>query len=286
MKKTLFTGLSIIFLSSYSFAFDLSGQVYNFQTKKGMRHVSVFAVSGDLSGSEIKTETDINGNFTLSGLQKNDCYTVKAFYSNDSLIMPKTARVDTLKKDIDALDFAYYPKYSVSGNISSSLIKTKNIRISFKSGEPFNDYISVLADDEGKYEADGLIYGQRYAISVASEFQLYGIDGCDSIEISENNLKDIDVIPVFYGTGRVYDNSTGEGLEGIEIKAVSLEKKHQISAKTSKDGTFILSGMRYGQNYTVSANFLTGYRQSLEIQTGTVKSTASDLNFPFEKTEK
>ncbi|MCL1971710.1 MAG: carboxypeptidase-like regulatory domain-containing protein [Endomicrobia bacterium] len=276
--------LSVIIVAvsvSYLFALELSGRVVNIQTNEGRNDIKITVISEKYPFEEFKSVTDADGVFTVSGLKSNTKYAVKAEISDKFVITPKSAVLQTSKADIKNYNFIYHPKFPVSGTISSNEIKTPGLKIMFKSGAPFYDSSVAYPDENGRYSTRGLIYGQEYRAYISSDFQVYGIKGDNSITISENNIKDIKIVRVFHGTGRVFDSATKEGLAGVAVHAVSADGSHEISAVTSADGSFVLSGLHNGENYIITAKPQPGFEFPYEIKTGIVKSAVTDLNFPF-----
>ena len=263
------------------FALELSGRVVNIQTNEGRQNIKITVISEASPFEEFKSVTDADGVFTVSGLKNNTKYVVKAEMSDKFVITPKSGVIQTFKADIKNYNFIYYPKYSVSGTISSNEIKVYGLKIMFKSGAPFYDGSVSYSDEGGRYSACGLIYGQEYCAYVSSDFHVYGIKEDNSITISENNIKDIKVIHIFHGTGRVFDSVTKAGLADVVVNAVSADGLHEISAVTPVDGSFVLSGLHSGENYIITAKAHPGFEFPDKIKTGVVKSTITDLNFPF-----
>ncbi|MDR1195654.1 MAG: carboxypeptidase-like regulatory domain-containing protein [Endomicrobium sp.] len=281
MKKNLIISVFTVFIFvNCSFALSLSGRVVNIRTNRGQQNITISAVSASLSEDKLKAVTDSEGVFIVSGLKKNTEYILKTESAKDSLVFPKNNTVHTGKKDIENFNFAYYPKYSVSGKVSGE-VKTKGLTIMFKSGSPFHDNSLSSIDENGVYKADGLIYGQEYDAFVNSDFQIYGVLGGGSIMVFENSVKDMKITPLFYAAGIVFNAETGAGLAGVAVKAVSSDGSHEQTAVSYEDGSFVMSGLYYGESYTVTAEPQAGFEIPSEVKTGTVSSTVTGLNFPF-----
>ncbi|MCL2144843.1 MAG: hypothetical protein FWH43_05060 [Endomicrobia bacterium] len=281
MKKLLLSIFAVAVSAGYLHALELSGKVVNIHTNKGLQNIKITAVSDIHAFEEFNAVTNAEGFFSISGLKKNSRYTVKALSSDNSAITPKSKTIHTSKTDISGCDFAYYPRYSISGTINSGSIKTSGLKIMFKSGAPFYDSAVSYVNENGGYKAYGLIYGQEYYAFVSSDFHVYAIAGDNLITASDNNVKDMDIVQVFYGIGKVFDHTTKTGLSDIIVKAVNSDGRHEISAVTSADGSFIFADLHYGESYKITAEPQPGFELPDEIKTGTVKSTVTDLNFSF-----
>lgn len=281
MKKLFLFVYAVFSFTGLSFAVDLSGKVINIHTNQAQPNVKITAVPASSATDELEAITGTDGVFVISGLKNNSEYIIKGEISDKFLISPKNTKISTKKSDIKNLDLAYYPKYSVTGDISLGKFKSNDLNVMFKSGSPFYESSTSSVDENGRYKAEGLVYGQEYNVFIGSRFQVFGILDDNSITISGNAVKNMAVVPVFYGTGRVYDSQTHKGLKDIVVKAVSSNSSHEHTASTSSDGTFILNDLYYGESYIVTAEPQAGYELPEEIKIDSVKGTITDLAFPF-----
>lgn len=278
--------LCIVLLSvSQSGAVDLKGTVTNAAAKSGQKGIIVTAVE-HRSGINISSETDYAGEFEIKGLKKGARYNIRASYSGNGTILPKEGQITIESRDIEGYNYSYYPRYGVSGRVSSDVIdKVSGLAVVFRSQEPFYDYQSATVDGDGFYSLE-LLYDQQYDIYVTSVRQLYGDKNNASIRVlSGENKKDIKIVPVYYAVGRVFEAGTGTGLSDITITAVSIESDgagKRFSAEVNADGYYVLSGLYYGENYkvTVTHNLPGSDIKPLETETGIIKSTITNLNFP------
>lgn len=278
IKLILAVFMAICFAKS-SFALDVSGKIVNIYTSKGQKNIKISITSVPSPEESFDAVTGPEGNFIVSGLKNNTEYIIKSESTKNSIVYPRSSRIKIDKTDIKDFNFAYYPKYSVTGKISGD-VKTKGLTVIFKSGSPFYDTASSTIDENGRYKVNGLIYGQDYNIFVNSDFYPFGILGDNSITITENNVKDMEIAAVFYGTGMVFDAETQKGLRDITVTAISTDGLYEQKTDTSADGSFILNGLYYGENYIIKIDTHPGFEIPSEIKTGTVRSTVTGLNIP------
>lgn len=273
--------LSIVFFANYSHSLELSGRIVNISTSKGQQNIKVTVIPASGSQGEIGAVTDAAGIFSVPGLENGSRYIVKAATAGSYAVFPKFREIQTLKSDIQNCDFIYCPKYSVSGFIDSGALKSSGLKIMFKSEAPFYDNAVAYTGENGRYKVDGLIYGQEYRAYISSGFNVYGVVGDNSLTVSKSNIKNMKILPVFYGTGKVLNADTKHGLADVVVKAVSFGGAHEISSVSSSDGSFILTGLYYGESYVISADSQPGFEIPAAMKTGTVKSTVTGLDFLF-----
>lgn len=287
IKKFLLLTISLIFLNTNLYSFDISGALTDIETKKGVEGIKIEALE-IFSGQKFIAKTDINGKYAFFGLNDNERYYLRAIADDiKGAIIPLIKQVNSKSKDLDKVDFLFYKECKLTGYISSeSLQKLDCINLIFKSQSPFYDYKSVAINEEGKFIVD-LIYDQEYTISAFcdSNISYFAANPSSVIPLESNENKNILITPTFYAVGRVFNTETGKGISSLKIVAVSTDGTRNISAQSSSDGSFILSGLNYGKDYTITLTNNDDYEYE-SIQTGIVKSTITDLKIPVMKNQK
>src|SRR5205085_1573605 len=230
------------------------------------------------TGSASTTATAADGSYTLTGLTPGVAYTISVAHSGESCSIPTDActYTETLSSAQSATgdDFGLYTTASVSGNVyrdnnangtqdtGENGISSRTVTATPATGTP----VTTTTATDGSYTLNGLKPGVQYTISVAHSGEIGrapASGGCtDSVTPTSGQNATGDDFGLYQTatvSGTIYrDNNANatkdSGENGISGRTVTATPSSgtAITTSTGADGSYTLTGLKPGVQYTIS----------------------------------
>jgi hypothetical protein len=202
-------------------------------------------VSIALTGSSTATaSTDASGAYTFNNLGAGGSYTITPSKSNYSFT-PVNAKFDNLSENKAQNFAASFNKYSISGVIRVNGTPLSGVMVSI-TGEKTS---SITTESDGTYAFTDLSAGGNYTISpVKTNYSFTPVNAVFN-NLQENKTQDFTAS--FTGTYTISGTITldGAGLSGV---TVTLSGTSAGTTTTAANGSYTLSGLTAGGNYTIT----------------------------------
>lgn len=240
---------------------SISGKISNAATGLPISGYFVAASNNDDGGY---TYSDINGNYTITGLQSGS-YTIQAhdsFVTGNLISVPQQASV-TAPENTANINFQFTPGGTITGRVTSGgmALDASTIYISNQDGS-YQNYVYTNAT--GVYTATGLPSGQYTVffrpsnhISEYYNDRPEGSDVRDQISVTApNTVTGIDADLALGGSisGKVVDATTNVPLKGIFVEILDANGERVESTSTAADGSYTTATTLPNGSYRVRFN--------------------------------
>jgi len=221
--------------------FSISGRIY-------CQSTGLYGVTVTASGTtQTTTTTDMQGNYTLSGLSSGGDYTVTPSQSGYSFT-PASITLNNLTSNQTDQNFtANLNTYSISGGITHNGTGLVNVSISLNGSAS----ASATTDNTGNYRFDNLAHGGTYIVTPSKTNFIFNPAQQTYEKLSTNQSdQNFTATPITYTiSGTVTFN--GQPLSQVNL---SLTGSATVETHTDNNGQYTFSGLTPNGNFSITPN--------------------------------